>query len=1015
MNKIGILLALFIIASINCTLAMAIKEEGHTNTPEVENRKFKEEIAKKKRSAKTEIYKSKRRLHTDCSQEVLSENILEILRYLSNLETNNDFIDQQQAEDAHHVLFKVPPQQAISLLIRCHKQGLVSSENYTKLMINFMALTCPMEEDQATLTCPMEGDQATGDNTDNTCSYTIRKHAINSFFKNCGNMSGIVTLLAIDRADKKIVKNSDPDPFSVLGQKLVGCGALIQKNCNNTLKKFHEKRRHTPPTSELVYQIGREKTKYGFYSRDMVRLLHPSETKTKKPETGFSVILSFMSSNPTKREKARKTLEKLQGQFSDTDKTNTNYELNYLESVCCAKTKEKSDKELIESIRIHKLELTHIGMNLQKDVEVLKEALPNMGPTALLRSLGKFTSLGLFEERATEKTAIDIIKSGWQRAGLSQLLMTKTAYLEGSAPSSDYSWTVNSEIQKTLEECLKLACTETAGEKMDNTVFHVPDTPSMKDFHFKKGSCLKAMDFIEHWVQSVTGNDCFIFSKNEFITTQDDSSKISSNTKHPKKAIIIIMIDVTSSMRSGITGVQSAVMEIINTLGKIKTKSKRSRKTGGDESPFKLGIVAYDDIYQKHPDDYARLDDIWYISPTSKIKSETEKEIEKEIESEMEIGVEDFANNIYVKNGADLPEDVAGGLETTVALFKRDCLQTDDDVTLTRPFASAGYRPAYTKETSRVYGANPKLAELINQVQDLHTEIDENERRLTIHITDAPPHGQHFSHADNFPTGDPYKRNTAHLFNELMNIGSSYLLLDMSDHQLPKKMFDDFSLIYKDRKKRGEIKDWLFTSYRDMSKRQGSSSMVDAIKNEIIQAIESIRYDADIDSYLDFEMSKPLREARNLDKKIDQFVIFTDEEKGMNELTEEIKKYKKTNPKVRVFLVTMVQMKYEVPKELKSNLILLGLNEQLSSNIEMATKIMNAFTPAEPNEAGITPYKERLCPICFEDFTRIVAITSCKHCFHKECIEQWFNHSKTCPCCRKQQEEDDQLTIHELK
>lgn len=42
------------------------------------------------------------------------------------------------------------------------------------------------------------------------------------------------------------------------------------------------------------------------------------------------------------------------------------------------------------------------------------------------------------------------------------------------------------------------------------------------------------------------------------------------------------------------------------------------------------------------------------------------------------------------------------------------------------------------------------------------------------------------------------------------------------------------------------------------------------------------------------------------------------------------------------------------------------------------------------------------CSICLESLeTSDFVLTSCKHFFHKSCLESWCKKSTTCPLCRK--------------
>jgi len=42
------------------------------------------------------------------------------------------------------------------------------------------------------------------------------------------------------------------------------------------------------------------------------------------------------------------------------------------------------------------------------------------------------------------------------------------------------------------------------------------------------------------------------------------------------------------------------------------------------------------------------------------------------------------------------------------------------------------------------------------------------------------------------------------------------------------------------------------------------------------------------------------------------------------------------------------------------------------------------------------------CPICYEKITKGTStITSCKHVFHRGCLQRWTEEKSTCPMCRE--------------
>lgn len=51
------------------------------------------------------------------------------------------------------------------------------------------------------------------------------------------------------------------------------------------------------------------------------------------------------------------------------------------------------------------------------------------------------------------------------------------------------------------------------------------------------------------------------------------------------------------------------------------------------------------------------------------------------------------------------------------------------------------------------------------------------------------------------------------------------------------------------------------------------------------------------------------------------------------------------------------------------------------------------------NFPGYQIKSDKVCPICFNDNCNWSL--PCKHCYHKNCIQKWFQFNKSCPNCRK--------------
>lgn len=62
--------------------------------------------------------------------------------------------------------------------------------------------------------------------------------------------------------------------------------------------------------------------------------------------------------------------------------------------------------------------------------------------------------------------------------------------------------------------------------------------------------------------------------------------------------------------------------------------------------------------------------------------------------------------------------------------------------------------------------------------------------------------------------------------------------------------------------------------------------------------------------------------------------------------------------------------------------------------------------------------KTNTCPICLEELSDNKMTTSCGHMFHQKCIDEWENHSTTCPVCRTEifepRQQESPLTFEEF-
>ncbi|OEH77698.1 hypothetical protein cyc_05488 [Cyclospora cayetanensis] len=69
--------------------------------------------------------------------------------------------------------------------------------------------------------------------------------------------------------------------------------------------------------------------------------------------------------------------------------------------------------------------------------------------------------------------------------------------------------------------------------------------------------------------------------------------------------------------------------------------------------------------------------------------------------------------------------------------------------------------------------------------------------------------------------------------------------------------------------------------------------------------------------------------------------------------------------------------------------------------IELAERLPPSAPAAEPEKEGLGRFIESGCAICFEEFSPsvLVRVLPCRHIFHRNCLDTWFQRSAMCPLC----------------
>jgi hypothetical protein len=80
--------------------------------------------------------------------------------------------------------------------------------------------------------------------------------------------------------------------------------------------------------------------------------------------------------------------------------------------------------------------------------------------------------------------------------------------------------------------------------------------------------------------------------------------------------------------------------------------------------------------------------------------------------------------------------------------------------------------------------------------------------------------------------------------------------------------------------------------------------------------------------------------------------------------------------------------------------ILLSLADYYKSLIKKMDKVAKIKLKIE-KRVIINKESLHVCVICFSDINRNDKyFLPCSHCYHHDCIQQWLQESRTCPCCK---------------
>jgi 60 kDa SS-A/Ro ribonucleoprotein len=196
-------------------------------------------------------------------------------------------------------------------------------------------------------------------------------------------------------------------------------------------------------TGRSPYALAKQVTKYsqrnGWSHRDILRKCHAQGDGLSQE------VLQYA----TQRDSWLKTVS-----VDHTSETN-----QYLMAVEEVKTATKAG--VISLIEQHGLEREHIPTELQRDPDIWSALLPNLGVTAIMRNLGRLSSIGLLKPLgsatklvAAKLTDAEAIKA--QRVHPVTSLIAQKQYEQGRGGLGKLTWTVVPQVVDALENTVML-------------------------------------------------------------------------------------------------------------------------------------------------------------------------------------------------------------------------------------------------------------------------------------------------------------------------------------------------------------------------------------------------------------------------------------------------------------------------------------------------------------------------------------------------------------------------------
>lgn len=202
----------------------------------------------------------------------------------------------------------------------------------------------------------------------------------------------------------------------------------FSRGLRTAISKFYT----TKTTDSLAYQLVKYKQRNGWSHKDVIKLAHPSGS-TKE----FNELMKYVLGREGAKPKSKLVL-------------------------ASEKAKTASTKELVKIIREYNLPREAIPTEQLGNVEVWKELLPNMPLMALVRNLGKMTSIGLLKPLSNETAMVvekltDAALIEESKMHPMHFLLALRTYEQGHGDKGSLSWNAVQTIVDALDEAFHLA------------------------------------------------------------------------------------------------------------------------------------------------------------------------------------------------------------------------------------------------------------------------------------------------------------------------------------------------------------------------------------------------------------------------------------------------------------------------------------------------------------------------------------------------------------------------------